>query len=169
MGTSTTQTTVTLYMVLLGVGIGFTMQTLVLATQNEVPFRDLGVATSSVSFFRSMGGSIGVALFGALFNSGLASRLNGVQVAVGEAATLTPEAIRNLPGGSADEVISAFADALTSVFLYAVPLVALGFGLTWLLREKPLRRSTHGADAARELAAGSAPGTAEPEVSASFH
>jgi EmrB/QacA subfamily drug resistance transporter len=114
MGTSTTQSTVTVYMVLLGVGIGLTMQTLVLAVQNAVRITELGVATSSISFFRSMGGAVGVALFGAIFSSRLAH--NGRSPA-------------------------AFADSITTVFLYAVPLVVLAFGLTWLLREVPLRSS----------------------------
>jgi MFS family permease len=114
MGTSTTQATVTVYMVLLGVGIGLTMQTLVLSVQNAVRITELGVATSSVSFFRSMGGAIGVAAFGAIFTSRLAHR--GTSPA-------------------------AYADSITGVFLYAVPLVVLAFGLTWLLREVPLRSS----------------------------
>src|SRR3546814_19565896 len=80
MGTVNSQSTVTVYMVLLGIGLGLTMQTLVLATQNAVPISDLGAATAAVSFFRSLGGSIGVALFGALFNSRLAERLDGLTV-----------------------------------------------------------------------------------------
>ncbi|MEA3075888.1 MAG: hypothetical protein QOF60_796 [Actinomycetota bacterium] len=114
MGPGTSQTTVTLYMVVLGVGIGLTMQTLVLAVQNSVRITELGVATSSISFFRSMGGAIGVALFGAIFNNRLAHR-----------------------GTSA----AAYSDSITGVFLYAVPLVVLAFALTWLLKEVPLRSS----------------------------
>ena len=87
---ATSQVTVIAYMVMLGAGIGLTMQTLVLATQNVVPTADLGAATSSVSFFRSMGGSIGVALFGALFNTGLAAHLADIDVSVGDAAQRSP-------------------------------------------------------------------------------
>jgi len=168
MGPSTSQATVTVYMVLLGVGIGFTMQTLILATQNTVPVKDLGTATSSVSFFRSMGGSIGVAVFGALFNNALAGRLDGLTVEVGEASTFTTESLRTLPAAAMREVVDAFSGSLTSVFAWATPLIVLGFVLTTLLRETPLRRSTEAVDHAREMAAGSAPGTAEPEVSETF-
>ena len=169
MGPATSQGTVTGYMVLLGVGIGFTMQTLILATQNTVAPRDLGTATSSVSFFRSMGGSIGVAVFGAVFNNALARRLDGMTVEVGEASTFTPESLRELPDAALRQVVDAFSGSLTTVFAWATPLVVLGFVLTTLLRETPLRRSTHTVDHAREMAAGAAPGTAEPEVSDTFH
>ncbi|MGH9022883.1 MAG: MDR family MFS transporter [Acidimicrobiia bacterium] len=169
MGTSTSPATVTAFMVLLGTGLGFTMQTLVLATQNSVPARDLGAATSSVSFFRSMGGSIGVALFGALFNSGLGNRLDRLSLAVGDTRALSPEAIRLLPAESSHAVASAFAASLTSVFLLAVPLVVLAFGLTWFLREAPLQSSVRPVAHDRELAAGSGPGTAEPEAISDLH
>lgn len=170
MGAGTGQSTVTAYMVMLGVGIGFSMQTLVLATQNTVPTKDLGTATSSVTFFRSMGGSIGVAVFGALFNSSLSDHLGGATVSVGEGgSSFTPESLRALPPEALDRVVTAFAESLTSVFFVATPLIAVAFGITWFLKETPLRRSTQSADLARELAAGSAPGTAEPEVSDTFH
>jgi MFS family permease len=149
MGTGTSQGTVTLYMVLLGAGIGLTMQTMVLATQNVVPVHDLGAATSSVSFFRSMGGSIGVAMFGALFNSGLRSRLEDVDgVAFGESSTFTTAALDGLTGGERTEVVSAFADSLTRVFLLTAPLLGLACFLTVLLRETPLRSSVATARAA---------------------
>ena len=163
MGTATSQVTVTGYMVILGIGMGLTMQTLVLAVQNSVSLRELGVATSSVSFFRSMGGAVGVALFGALFNNLLAQRL-GAAVAIGERAGFTPESIQHLPLQARMEFVAGFADALTTVFLYAAPLVAVGFAITWFLREVPLRDTTHAVDHARELSAASAPGTAEPDA-----
>jgi EmrB/QacA subfamily drug resistance transporter len=169
MGTDTSQGTVTGYMVLLGAGIGFSMQTLILATQNSVPLKDLGAATSSVSFFRSMGGSIGVAVFGALFNNFLSSRISGLTVSVGEASEFSPESVRNLPPDALAQVAGAFAESLTQVFLIATPLLAVAFGITWLMREVPLRSSAHAVDHGRELAAGSAPGTAEPDVSQTFH
>jgi hypothetical protein len=131
------------YMVVLGAGIGLSMQTLVLATQNVVPTRDLGAATSSISFFRSMGGSIGVAIFGALFNSALANRLADIDVPIGDASDLTPDVLRGLPPPERADVVSAFADSLTGVFLYAAPLVAVAFVLSWLLRETPLRTNRY--------------------------
>ena len=143
MGTQTTEVTVIAYMVVLGAGIGLSMQTLVLATQNVVPTRDLGAATSSISFFRSMGGSIGVAIFGALFNIALANSLADIDVSIGDASNLTPDVLRDLPPPERADVVSAFADSLTGVFLYAAPLVAAAFALSWLLRETPLRTTRY--------------------------
>ena len=154
MGVATSPTTVTIHMVILGIGIGLTMQTLVLAVQNSVSVTELGVATSSVSFFRSMGGAVGVALFGALFNNRLTQRL-GSAVA-GDRAGFTPESIQRLPPADRAAFVAGFADALTAVFLYAVPLVVVGFAITWLLREVPLRDTAHAVDHKRELAAASA-------------
>jgi EmrB/QacA subfamily drug resistance transporter len=163
MDVDTAEFTVIGYMVLLGIGIGLSMQTLVLATQNVVPGRDLGAATSSVTFFRSMGGSIGVALFGALFISALGDRLVGVEMSIGEASNFTPELLRGLPPAERSAVVTAFAESLTGVFLYAAPLVALGFALSWLLRETPLRTTTrHGDEAAPMATASPTPTTLSP-------
>lgn len=144
MSAETSRLESSVYMVVLGIGIGLVMQVLVLATQNAVDVADLGVATSSVSFFRSVGGSVGVALFGALFNS----RLTLYLADAGPAATLDPanvqaDAIATLPGDAQTAFIDAFAHALTDVFLYALPVVVVGFALSWLLDEVPLRSSTH--------------------------
>ncbi|QYG94863.1 MFS transporter [Iamia sp. SCSIO 61187] len=128
-----------IYMVVCGIGLGFTMQLIVLATQNAVPVSDLGVATASVNFFRSIGGSIGVALFGALFNSRLAA-------AIGEDESLRPEAVQALRPGPRAAYISDFADALTGTFLYAVPLLVLALGLAVAMRELPLRTHNQAAD-----------------------
>jgi EmrB/QacA subfamily drug resistance transporter len=143
MGTDTSQATVIGYMVLLGAGLGFCLQTLVLATQNVVPRRDLGAATSSVSFFRSMGGSIGVAMFGALFNSALRHRLGETQVEIDDTSTFTTDALRDLPDAERAIVVDAFAESLTSVFRYAVPFVAVAVVLSLLLRETPLSTSRY--------------------------
>jgi EmrB/QacA subfamily drug resistance transporter len=141
MSSATSQATVTVYMVLLGVGFGLTLATLLVAVQNVVAAKDLGVATSSVNFFRSMGGAIGVALFGALFNVLLRDR-TGTSLSVGEGSSFTPEAIRRLPSAARIEYVDAVADSLTTVFLCAVPLLLAAFGLMWLLREVPLRATT---------------------------
>jgi EmrB/QacA subfamily drug resistance transporter len=126
-----------LYMFVLGVGIGLVMQVMVLATQNEAPITDLGVATSTVTFFRTVGGSVGVSIFGALFTSRLTHLLGS---AVPE--NLTPAAINQLPVEQKAQIAAAFADAITTVFLWAVPLVLIGWVLTWLLKEKTLRTSS---------------------------
>jgi len=164
MGPETTGRTVSVYMFVLGAGIGFTLQTLILAVQNAVGPGDIGVATSSATFFRSMGGSLGVALFGALFNARLSDNL-GTTASIGEgASSSTLGALRGLSAAQRAFVEAGFADAITSVFRYGVPLVLVGFLVTWLLHELPLRQTTHAVDHGREVAAASAPGTAEPEV-----
>lgn len=153
MGTDTSSLVVSAYMVLLGVGLGFTMQTLILAVQNAVEMTELGVATSSVSFFRSMGGALGVALFGAVFNSLLAAKV-GTVVRFGEGERFTPETVRELPDATRSFFVAGFAESLTTVFLWAVPLVVLAFGLTWLLREAPLRSFAPVGDPGRAAAVG---------------
>ena len=145
------------YMVVLGVGMGMVMQILILAVQNEAPVKDLGVATSTVTFFRAVGGSVGVALFGALFSSRLGDLLGG-RAPEG----LTPEAIGQLPEADRAQMAGAFAESITMVFRYAVPLLAVGFLLTWLLKNVPLR-STSG-EAARSDASTAADGAASPSV-----
>jgi hypothetical protein len=133
-------------MVVCGIGLGFTMQLIVLATQNAVPVADLGVATASVNFFRSIGGSVGVALFGALFNSRLAAR-------IGEGAeSLRPEQVQALPAGAKGAYVSDFADALTGTFLYAVPLLVLAVVMAVALREVPLRTTNEKAEPAADAA-----------------
>jgi AcrR family transcriptional regulator len=108
-----------------------------LAVQNEAPIADMGVATSTVTFFRTIGGSIGVSIFGAVFTSRLTHLLGS---AVPQ--NLTPAAINQLPVEQRAQTASAFADSITTVFLWAVPLVLLGWVLTWFLREQTLRTSS---------------------------
>jgi EmrB/QacA subfamily drug resistance transporter len=118
-------------MLVLGFGIGSTMPTLTLAVQNASPLADLGVATSSVNFFRSLGGSLGVAVLGAV----MTSRVGDIDPAL----LNSPEAIRALPAGERDSVIDALASGVHGVFLWAIPLTVLGFLVAWTLKELPLR------------------------------
>jgi EmrB/QacA subfamily drug resistance transporter len=148
MDPSTSRLVSGVYMTVLGIGLGLTMQVLVLATQNSVRVADLGVATSTVNFFRSVGGSIGVALFGAIFNSRLATELATTGVAVPD--PVTPQAIEALPGADHTAVVDAFASALTMVFLIAVPVMLVGFALSLLLKEIPLRSASGNARAMAE-------------------
>ncbi|HXG41793.1 MAG TPA: MDR family MFS transporter [Dehalococcoidia bacterium] len=140
---------VSLYIAVLGLGMGMVLQVIVLATQNEVPFRDLGTATSGVNFFRSMGGAFGVAIFGSVLNARLhhyLPRYLPAQQAAGlDPALLTtsPERLRQLPPPVVHAVVEAFARSLHWVFLLAVPIVSLSFVLTLLLREAPLREHAH--------------------------
>ena len=129
------------YMVFLGAGMGMVIQVLVLAVQNEAPAEDLGVATSTVTFFRTVGGSVGVALFGALFSSRLGDLLGGAAP-----EGLTPETIGQLPEAQRAQMAGAFADSITMVFRYAVPLLLVGFALTWLLKNMPLRATSASAE-----------------------
>jgi EmrB/QacA subfamily drug resistance transporter len=146
LGTESSRFESGLYMAILGIGSGMVMQILVLATQNEAPVDDLGVATSTVGFFRAVGGSIGVAAFGALF----ASRITDL---LGSTADLniTPQAIRQLSPGARAATREAFADSITRVFAFSVPLLLFGFALAWFLKEIPLRTSS--ADIRRATAA----------------
>jgi EmrB/QacA subfamily drug resistance transporter len=130
----------------LGLGLGMTMQVLVLAAQNSVDRRMMGVATSGSTLFRQIGGSIGVAVFGTIFANRLDVEL-AQQLPAGErAATLAPATIRHLPAGIHGTVVDAYALALHPVFLAAAGVSVIAFLLAWLVRDAPLR--THAAEAA---------------------
>jgi EmrB/QacA subfamily drug resistance transporter len=146
MGPTTTEVSAGGYMVVLGLGLGMVMQVLVLAVQNSVERRDLGTATGAATFLRSMGGSFGVALFGAVLSNRLATNLadmlpGGHLPAGVSESTLrgSPKVILSLPPGVRDIVIAAFARSIDTVFLAAVPIALAGFAITLLLREVPLR------------------------------
>ena len=146
MGTSTTRLGASLYMVILGLGLGSVMQVLVLAVQNTVPTRDLGVATGTATFMRSMGGSFGVAIFGAVLSNRLASNLRELLPPGGLGPGVStsqlkgrPSTILSLPPDVRGPVVEAFARSIDTVFLVAVPVAAVGFLMVLLLREIPLR------------------------------
>ncbi|WP_322070444.1 MDR family MFS transporter [Paraburkholderia bannensis] len=129
-----------LYMGLLGCGLGMVMQVLILAVQNTVEFRHMGVATSGATLFRSIGGSVGVAAFGAVFSHGLHTRLATlISADVELPQPLTPEVIRHLPPALHAQYLDAFAGALHTVYLSAACVVVLAFVLSWLMRNAPLR------------------------------
>jgi len=127
-----------LEMFVLGLGLGMVMQVLVLAVQNAVPYEQLGVATSGATLFRSMGGSVGTAVLGAIFTNRLNDLLGGTG-ASGGVGTLDPSAIAHLPADARATLLSAFTDALDLVFLVAACVIAIAFLLTWFLEERPLR------------------------------
>ncbi|RQM47185.1 DHA2 family efflux MFS transporter permease subunit [Paraburkholderia bannensis] len=129
------------YMGLLGCGLGMVMQVLILAVQNAVEFRHMGVATSGATLFRSIGGSVGVAAFGAVFSNGLSARLETLIPADTELPrALGPTAIHQLPATLRADYLQAFAGALHTVYLSAACIVALAFVLAWLLKDHPLRK-----------------------------
>src|SRR5947209_8314256 len=141
MDPSTSALVQSLYLVILGAGIGMCMQTLILIVQNTSNFDDLGVATSGVTFFRTIGSSFGAAIFGSLFTNFLHSRIGPAMAAAGAppAAASSPEALHRLPHGQAAPIVAAYAASLTQVFLWAVPVALVGFTLALFLREVPLR------------------------------
>jgi EmrB/QacA subfamily drug resistance transporter len=139
-GIATSVWTTIAYMVVLGLGLGLVMQVLVLAAQNSVDYRYLGVATSGTTLFRSIGGSIGVSLFGAVFASNLADNLGRVfPTGADLPSAAAPAAIQALPSGIRSLYLDAFTAALQPVFLHAAIIAAFGFVLTWFLQEVPLR------------------------------
>ena len=127
-------------MIVLGLGLGLVMQVLVLAVQNAVHYRDLGVATSGTTLFRSIGGSVGVSLFGAIFTATLTSNLaTALPADSALPAATAPAAIRALPNATRSLYLTAFTGALHPVFCTPSAIAALGFALTWFLKEVPLR------------------------------
>jgi EmrB/QacA subfamily drug resistance transporter len=130
------------YMLLLGFGLGMTMQVLVLAAQNAVPYELLGVATSGSTLSRQVGGSIGVAIFGAIFANQLAIHLAAaLPPGVRPPAAAEPSIVRQLPPGIHADYVGAFAQSLRPVFAAAAGISLVAFVLTWFLREIPLRQS----------------------------
>ncbi|MHB8642782.1 MAG: MDR family MFS transporter [Gaiellaceae bacterium] len=149
------------YMAVLGVGLGFVMQVLILVVQNSVDYRNLGVATSTATFFRSMGGSFGVAIFGTIFANRLGHWLPRLvphsvlaHTPPSQLIHATPAQLRALPPTVHEGLIEAISKSLNSVFLWATPVCVLAFALALFLREVPLRgyESSDPAVAAAEAA-----------------
>lgn len=130
-----------LYLVILGAGIGLSMQVLILIVQNTSNFEDLGVATSGVTFFRTIGSSFGAAIFGSLFVNFLNGRIGAALAASGAppSAVSSPGALHRQPHDVAAPIVAAYAESLTQVFLWAAPVALVGFVLALFLREIPLR------------------------------
>jgi MFS family permease len=140
MDAGTSRTTASWYVVLLGVGLGTVMPVMILAVQNAVDQRDLGTATSAATFSRSMGGSFGVAAFGAILASRLADQLPGVDP---QALQASPAQLRALPPAARQAVVEAVANSVHLVFLTAIPVALAAFLVVLFLRERPLRESAH--------------------------
>ncbi len=133
------------YMFVLGVGLGMVMQVLVLAVQNAVDYRDLGTATSGATFFRSIGSSVGVAVFGTVFNSQLTHHLS-VGIPAGAVGACAPQslsgataALNACPAAVRDWYIGAYVHSIHTIFFAAVPVGLLAFALAWLIPEVRLR------------------------------
>ncbi|MGA3218357.1 MAG: MDR family MFS transporter [Acidimicrobiales bacterium] len=139
----------TAYLVVLGIGLGLVMQVLVLVTQNAVPQSELGVATSGATFFRSIGGSFGAAIFGAIFSNvlvgKLSSQLRGVSLPKGFASSsVTPQMLGQLSAPVRHGFVQAYASSIQEVFVLAVPVALLAFVVVWLLPHVELRGTTPG-------------------------
>ncbi|MFB6691722.1 DHA2 family efflux MFS transporter permease subunit [Streptomyces virginiae] len=148
-----------LYFFVFGAGLGLVMQVLVLVVQNAVSYADLGVATSGATFFRSIGASFGVAIFGTVFTNQLddklAASLAGVTLPADAGIPqleADPRAIGSLPADLRPRVLDAYATAITDVFLYAVPVVLIAFVLACFLTEDKLRASVTAPDVTETLA-----------------
>jgi EmrB/QacA subfamily drug resistance transporter len=150
MGATTSSGISSLFMFVLGLGLGLVMQVLVLAVQNAVDYSDLGVATSGATLFRSIGGSVGTAILGSIFTSGLTSNLKSVIPAkTGGPVSETPAGLAHAPPSSLDKLppafhhlyITAFTNALGTVFEVAAGVAAFAFVLSWALPQLALRDS----------------------------
>ncbi|MFH9721899.1 DHA2 family efflux MFS transporter permease subunit [Streptomyces sp. NPDC017254] len=152
------------YFFVFGAGLGLVMQVLVLVVQNAVPYEDLGVATSGATFFRSIGASFGVAVFGTIFTSRLTHKLDEVfagAAAAGqelppgvgaEQVAADPRTVAALPAELRPSVLHAYATSITDVFLYAAPVVLVAFVVAWFLKEDKLRGSVTAPDTSQTLA-----------------
>jgi MFS family permease len=147
MSPETSITTTSLFMMVVGLGLGLVMQVLVLAAQNAVDFKDLGVATSGATLFRLIGGSVGTSVLGAIFASRLHQNLlhtlpATVAGAAGSSgANVSPRSIALLPPEVRQLYVAGFTESLSTLFLVATFIGLIGFLLSWLLPEKPLRES----------------------------
>ncbi len=161
-----------IFAILVGAGLGLSMQTIVIALQNSVEFKDMGVATSSNTFFRSLGSVFGTALFGSILTNRVAHYLQSgfTELAANNPAAVSgfdPEKLKQLSSNTAvlkelplvvqNTALDAFVNSFHVVFLAAAPVTALGIILALMLREAPLRTNKDYA-AAREEAAGEALG-----------
>jgi MFS family permease len=148
MGVGTTLAVASVWMFVVGAGIGLVMQVLVIAAQNAVDQRDLGVATSSIAFFRSLGGAFGVALFGAVLANRLSANLardlpgggRGIDLS---ALRQSPQRIAELPAALREDVVQAFASSLHVVYLSVIPFAVVSVLLALRLEERPLRTEAH--------------------------
>lgn len=173
--TTLTRTTpywqLSIYAIIVGAGLGLSMQTIVIALQNSVDYRDMGVATSANTFFRSLGSVFGSAIFGAVLNNRLTHYMHSGFINLAHKDPTVMATINTSPAGITNMIanpksvplivhntaMDAYVNAFHIVFFSAAPITALGFVLALTLREIPLR-TTHEAVEAREEAAGEAVG-----------
>ncbi|GGZ67110.1 MFS transporter [Streptomyces echinoruber] len=146
LGTDTPRLHYSVWMAVLGAGIGMVMPVLVLAVQNSVRPADLGTATSAHTYFRQIGGSVGAAVFGTLLADRLTDALRrrlpaGAAAGLPDPESLTPRLVHTLPPELRDAYVRAYADAMPRIFLYLVPVLLLGLVIALFLKETPLVNS----------------------------
>lgn len=154
-----------IYLLFFGAGLGLIMQVVVLVAQNSVNASMIGTATSTNNYFREVGASLGVAVFGAIFTTRLTTNLTEVFTSAGanpadaaaSTATLDPQTLASLPDAVRDGIVAAYADALAPVFWYLLPFIAISFILSLCLKQIPL------SDVAGLVARGEAIGGIEAE------
>jgi EmrB/QacA subfamily drug resistance transporter len=145
------------YLAVLGLGLGLSMQTLTIVVQNTVHYHDLGVATSGVTFLRTLGSSFGVALFGTVYSNSLKAQLGNVPSNVDTRLLQSPKGVHSLPQPLQSLVVGGYADSLQTVFLAAIPVGILIFLIALTLKQVPLR------DTARAAAVDMGEGFSVPE------
>ncbi|MEU8778761.1 MDR family MFS transporter [Streptomyces sp. NPDC048606] len=160
MDTGTSRLVSGVYMAVLGAGLGFLMQITMLVAQNSVEMKDMGVASSSATLFRTLGGSFGVALMGSLFTGRVTDTMSerlGPQAAnAAGAAQLDAASLAKLPEQVRDAYQHAVAAGTHSAFLLGAAIAVLGFLAAWFVKEVPLRGAGPAAQAAGEQAKGAA-------------
>lgn len=145
---TTSQLRLSAWMAVLGFGIGLYMQVMTLAVQNSIDRKDMGAATSVVTFFRSMGASFGTAIFGAILTARLTHYL--LMYLPGSVSShistknleQSTSSISKLPPSIVHDVLNAFAHSFHDVFLWVLPFSLLTFVISFFLREAPLKTST---------------------------
>jgi EmrB/QacA subfamily drug resistance transporter len=149
LGPHTPYGVIAVYMLVTGLGVGLVMQVLVVVVQNSVPHSQLGTATSTATFFRTIGGAFGVAVLGAVFTNRLLDQLRQhasaaqLKLLNGSSITASPAQIDHLLPAQRAVFVNAFSHAIQALFLAAVPFAVLAFGLSWLIKEIPLRTTAN--------------------------
>ena len=172
LGLHTSHLTMSLYVIVLGAGMGMTMQIMVLATQNAVAPTQIGTATAAVTFFRSLGGAFGTSLFGAIFIAGLGHWIPllvpgavSKSIHVSGSFSMSPTRLHTFPVAVQHGILESFVRSLHTMFLVGVPVAAATFALTLFLREMKLRTKSGLERPIEDVAmAGGAPGSADAEI-----
>ena len=172
LGLHTSHLMMSLYVIVLGAGMGMIMQIMVLATQNAVAPTQIGTGTAAVTFFRSLGGAFGTSLFGAIFIAGLGHWIpllvpgaESKSLHVNGSFSMSPTLLHTFPVAVQHGILESFVRSLHTMFLVGVPVAAATFVLTLFLREAKLRTKSGLERPIEDVAmAGGAPGSADAEI-----